>query len=226
MAPGKPIKEGYKLFAIGNEGYIYGYSWYSPVQGLEGRPKVKGLEDTSAMVFKLAIDLLPNNTILFIDNYFTCPELAMALRGRRITVYGTIKPERKDLPELLVQMKTEFAKDIPYRVLAAVIQKDVLQVAWQDNNLILGLTTAYSIREINDSITKKRKRPSKTSTNARVILPAFKENDQDVFKKDFKVPKLFYHYNKHMGEINRFNALVAAYSSQRACNRNWIALFH
>ena len=196
------------------------------MQGLEGRPKVKGLGDTSAMVFKLATDLLPNNTILFIDNYFTCPELAMALRGRRIAVCGTMKPGRKDLPELLVQMKTEFAKDIPYRVLAAVVQKDVLQVAWQDNNLVLGLTTAYGVREVDDSITKKRKRPSKTSTNARVVLPAFKENDQNVFKKDFKVPKLFYHYNKHMGEIDRFNALVAAYSSQRACNRNWMALFH
>ena len=57
IAPGKPIKEGYKLFAISDEGYLYNYSWYSPVQELEGRPKTKGLGDTSAMVFKLAIDI-------------------------------------------------------------------------------------------------------------------------------------------------------------------------
>lgn len=75
-------------------------------------------------------------------------------------------------------------------------------------------------------IPKKRKRPSKTSTNARVVLPAFKENDQLVWEKEFKVPKLFYYYNKHMGEIDRFNALVAAYTSQRACNRNWMPQFH
>ena len=31
MAPGKLIKEGYKLFAIGDKGYIYSYLWYSPV---------------------------------------------------------------------------------------------------------------------------------------------------------------------------------------------------
>ncbi|KAF6240902.1 hypothetical protein HO173_000694 [Letharia columbiana] len=30
MAPGKPIKEGYKVFAIGDEGYLYNYAWYSP----------------------------------------------------------------------------------------------------------------------------------------------------------------------------------------------------
>ena len=29
-----------------------------------------------------------------------------------------------------------------------------------------------------------------------------------------------------MGEVDRFNALVAAYTSQRACNRNWMPLFH
>ena len=180
MAPGKPIKEGYKLFAIGDEGYLYNYTWYSPIQGLEGRPKTKGLGETSAMVFKLATDTLPKDSILFIDNYFTCLELAVALRGQGITVCGTIKPGRKDLPELLVEMKQQFARDIPYGVLAAVVQKDVLLVAWQDNNLVLGLSTAYGAREIEDSISKKRKRPSKTSTNTRVVLPAFKENNQDV----------------------------------------------
>ena len=119
-----------------------------------------------------------------------------------------------------------FVRDIPYGVLAAIVQQDVLHVAWQDNNLVLGLSTAYGVREIKDSISKKRKRPNKTSTNARVVLPAFKENDKDISEKDFMVPKLFYYYNKHMGEVDRFNALMAAYSSQRACNRNWMPLFN
>ena len=117
-------------------------------------------------------------------------------------------------------MKQVFVRDIPYGVLVAIVQQDVLHVVWQDNNLVLGLTTVYGVREIKDSIFKKRKRPSKISTNARVVLSVFKENGQDVFEKDFKVLKLFYHYNKHMGEVDRFNVLVAVYSSQRACNRN------
>ena len=226
MAPGKSIKEGYKLFAISDEGYVYNYAWYSPVQGLEDRPKTKGLGETSAMVFKLALDTLSTGTILFMDNYFTTPELAEALMKRGIAVCGTMKLNRRDLPKLLVEMKQVFARDIPYGVLAAVVQNNVLMVAWQDNNLVLGLTTAYGIREIDDAVFKKRKRPSKTSTNARVVLPAFKENEKDIWEKEFKVSKLFHYYNKYMGEVDRFNALVAAYSSQRACNRNWMPLFH
>ena len=48
---------------------------------------------------------------------------------------------------------------------------------------------------------------------ARAVLPAFKENGQDVWEKDFNVPKLFHYYNKHVGEVDRFNALVALYTS-------------
>ena len=128
------------------------------------------------MVLKLATDTLPSDSILFMDNYFTCLELAVALRDRGIAVCGTMKPTRRDLPNLLVEMKQEFVRDIPYGVLAAIVQNNVLLVAWQDNNLVLGLTTVYGVREVEDFISKKRKRPSKTSTNARVVLPAFKEN--------------------------------------------------
>ena len=99
-------------------------------------------------------------------------------------------------------------------------------MAWQDNNLVLALTTAYSVQEVDDTVSKKRKRPSKTSTNHRVVLPAFKEDGKDVSEKEFEIPKLFYYYNKYMGAVDRFNSLVAAYTSQRACNWNWMALFN
>ena len=105
MALGKSIKEGYKLFAIGDEGYLYNYAWYSSVQGLEGRPKTKGLGETSAMVLKLDTDMVPKNSILFMNNYFTCLKLVVALRDQGITVCGTMKPNRRDLPELLIKMK-------------------------------------------------------------------------------------------------------------------------
>lgn len=82
---GKPISEGYKIFSIGDEGYLYNYAWYSPVQGLEGRPKVKNL------AFKLVTDTLPSGIILFMDNYFTEPKLTGALKAEGIAVCGTMK---------------------------------------------------------------------------------------------------------------------------------------
>ena len=130
QALGKLISEGYKLFAIGDEGYLYNFSWYSPVQGLEGRLKVKDLRDILAIVYKLATNILPPNSILFMNNYFTEPKLAGNLKAKRIAVCGTMKLNRPDLLELLVEMKKLFLKDIPYGVLAVVVQDDILFVAW------------------------------------------------------------------------------------------------
>ena len=80
-------------------------------------------------MYKLATNILPTNSILFIDNYFTEPKLAGNLKAKWIAVCGTMKPNRPDLPELLVEMKKLFSKDIPYEVLAVVVQDDILFVA-------------------------------------------------------------------------------------------------
>lgn len=129
MTPSKPIKEGYKLFAIDDEGYFYNYAWYSPEQDLESKPKIKDLGDTSAMIFKLVTETLPPDSILFMNNYFTEPKVVRKLMIVKITVCGTMKSNRTNLPKLLVEMKQQFAKNIPYGVLTAVIQNDVLIIA-------------------------------------------------------------------------------------------------
>src|SRR5437870_2443891 len=43
-------------------------------------------------------------------------------------------------------------------------------ILWQDNNRVLGITTAYNP---TDSIIRARKRPSSTSTNASITRPVF-----------------------------------------------------
>ena len=72
-------------------------------------------------MYKLATNILPPNSILFIDNYFTEPKLARNLKAKRIAVCRTIKPNRPDLLELLMEMKKLFSKDIPYGVLTIVV---------------------------------------------------------------------------------------------------------
>ena len=72
-------------------------------------------------MYKFATNILPSNSILFIDNYFTELKLAGNLKAKRITVCRTIKLNRLDLPELLIEMKKLFSKDIPYGVLTIVV---------------------------------------------------------------------------------------------------------
>ena len=77
--------------------------------------------------------------------YWPLLSIAIVLSASWSTVRQCWNSCIQDLPELLMDMKKNFAKDIPWGVLAAVAQKDVLLVAWQDNNLVLGLTTAYGV---------------------------------------------------------------------------------
>ena len=72
-------------------------------------------------MFKLAIDTLLKDSILFIDNYFTYLKLAVALKDREITIYKTIKANRRDLLDLLIKIKKEFIKNIPYGVLTTIV---------------------------------------------------------------------------------------------------------
>ena len=80
------------------------------------------------MVFKIATDTLFSDSILFMNNYFIESKLARVLKVKGIAVYGIIKSNRTDLPELLVKMKKEFIKDILYGVLTVIIQNDILFV--------------------------------------------------------------------------------------------------
>ena len=125
----KLIKEGYKLFIINDKGYLYNYTYYSSMQSLESRLKVKELGEISAIVVKLATNTLPSGTILFINNYFTESKLIIALKARGIAVCEIIKYNRSDLPKLLMNIKKEFAKNILYKVLAAVAQDNILIIA-------------------------------------------------------------------------------------------------
>jgi hypothetical protein len=46
----------------------------------------------------------------------------------------------------------------------------ILRFYWQNNNVVLGITTAYTLKEITLC---NRRRPKSTSTNAYIVRPVF-----------------------------------------------------
>ena len=231
MQPNKPIKKGYKLFALAERGYCYGYSYYSANQksgsktGVHGLRKLKELSITGTIVVDLLTRLLPEYRTagynIFLDNYFTTLPLALYLKNLGIAVTGTAKGD-PDWPILLMEMKNTWRTQIPGNFHAAIVQNEVLCSAWQDNNMVLALTTAYSARNSGDKILVLRKRPGKTSTNAAVMLPLF----GDLTEKELEIPIVYHEYNQWMGPVDQFNQLVAYYCSQKRTQRVWMPLFH
>lgn len=81
-------------------------------------------------MYKLTTDTLSKNLILFINNYFIELKIITKLITLGIIICGTMKSNRIDLSELLMKMKQQFVKDIPYDVLAVMIQNDILIIVW------------------------------------------------------------------------------------------------
>lgn len=51
----------------------------------------------------------------------------------------------------------------------------VLCIAWQDNNIVTALSTVYTVHKLTDWIPRLRKRPTKTSTSAKVARELFND---------------------------------------------------
>ncbi|MGF2011319.1 hypothetical protein [Nostoc sp. DedVER01b] len=89
----------------------------------------------------------------------------------------------------------------------------VLCLAWQDNNLVLLLSTIHSPELW---IPTKRKRPSTTSTNAKVARLPF----GDEVIKELEIPIAINDYNHYMGGVDIANQYRATYETHQRSERN------
>jgi Transposase IS4 len=129
---------------------------------------------------------------------------------------GTTRKNSKDFPEILLQIK-DLNQALLYRGSLAII-KGVLCFVWQDNNVVLGITTAFSLHTEKDSVLRDRRRPGDASTNARIALSIF---DKDWVKR-LPIPTAIDGYNHGMNAVDVANQLRANFSCHLAFERrNW-----
>src|SRR5436190_17956500 len=90
----KPIKQGYKIWALGDLGYIFNWLWHSRTLGTENLSKQscqKIMTDTQTLIMSLAKSLSESaqDFILYLDNLFTNLPLATALEQLDIEIMKT-----------------------------------------------------------------------------------------------------------------------------------------
>jgi Transposase IS4 len=117
--PNKPIKEGYKVWVLGDGGYVYDWLWHSRIDGPEEIP-TKGFEvdkasseeegestkvllaPTFALVIRLAQRLRQIHKsrvfCLFLDNLFLNVNVAQALLALQICCTGTTRKNAQGIP--------------------------------------------------------------------------------------------------------------------------------
>jgi transposase IS4-like protein len=86
------------------------------------------------------ISILPRKNItIFMDNYFTSVPLFSSLRQKAYGAVGTTRAHAA-FPKELAQLKANIIK-LEWNTLFAQVVDNTLCIAWQDNNIVLGLST-------------------------------------------------------------------------------------
>ena len=102
--PNKPIKQGYKIYALADAGYIWWFIWASRKQGLTDTVKYKHLSLTASMVLQ-TVKRLPSRHqylyTIYMDNYFSSIPLFRLMRSSGYGACGITRPGRKEWLELL-----------------------------------------------------------------------------------------------------------------------------
>ena len=208
----KPIKQGYKIFALADDGYIWYFQLSSRRHGIEELEKVNELTPTGSMVLQMA-RLLPKiedtHFVIYMDNYFTSIPLFSMLRKENIGAAGTTRPSSMDFPALLTVLREKWSTKLDWGTTVAVVIDGVLCIGWQDSNFVLGLSTVHTVHEASSLVTSKHNRPGATSTNARITREVF----GDSLFKLLEISSFIDDYNYYINSVDLTNQYRQAYDT-------------
>ena len=141
---------------------------------------------------------------VYMDYYFNSVPLYRKLLNVGYSACKTACPN-PGIPTVLQELKNNHSKALPWGSLYVKVEDDILCLAWQDNNIVLGLSTLHSPTGF---IAQKRKWPAKTSTNGTLVRRVF----GDKVIKELDIPVFINDYNYYMGAVDVSNQLQASYT--------------
>ena len=144
------------------------------------------------------------------DNLFLNVNVAHVLLALDIGIMGTTRKNAIGIPESLKNIKS-LNKALVYGGIVATVDREVLCVAWQDNNVVLMITTAFSVHRDSDYVVRPRKRPGKGSTNAAITRPVY----GDAPIKNLSIPCAINAYNNSKNFVDVANQLREVYTCHR-----------
>lgn len=191
---GKPIRYGFKFWCLTTpEGYLLKFSPYCGAGD-----KQEGCTLGTSVTEKLCLNFVPENSTIFLDNYFNSLPLLHSLKSYKINCVGTIRADRIEKAPLR-NLKTE------NRGSSHIIQdqtNNITLVKWHDNSQV---TLATNINDENLCLSKGScKRWSR----------------KDKSKVSIEQPTLVDMYNQGMGGVDLFDKMRGLYRT-RIRSKKW-----
>ena len=195
--PSKPTKWGIKLWALADSknGYIQQLHVYS---GKTDRPETSLAHHVVNTLLDKA-QLLNKGYKLFIDNYYTSPELLRDLWEKDTPTCGTVKMNRKGNPKSIMCRNPKGLQ--PNRGSYVHRQSGPLHAyAWRDKRIVYVLSTL----------------PSSVGSINRVV-----RNNGRWTKTDIQCPEPIVQYTKYMGGVDLADQYMGYYSFVKRRASKW-----
>lgn len=190
--PNKPIKRGYKVWCLADSvtGYIIGFIIYT------------GKTDSNyplgeQVVLDLTNEVRKQSLVTF-DNFFTSVDLMEKLYQRDVYACGTVRGNRKKLPEFM-KKDPKSEKNMKRGEFQFATNGHVAATKWMDKKAVGMLSTLHSPRE--------------TSSVQRTLINGSKAT--------VHCPKVVSEYNKLMGGVDRFDQFKQCYAIGRRSVKWW-----
>ena len=196
--PKKPVKRGFKVWVRADSlnGYICQFAVYV---GKEGERVEVGLGQK--VVEKLTRELVGGQYHIYYDNFFTGVELAQNLLADGIYSCGTIRSNRKNIPE---DLKPHIKKGLKERGDYNVRQDgNLVFTIWQDTKIV-------SMLSMNSQPTAQHNVLRRKKDGSRVDVPC---------------PDAIVQYNKYMGGVDRNDQLRKYYGVRLKSRKSYKYIF-
>lgn len=195
--PKKPIKRGYKCWARcdSKTGYLHQFQLYSG--------KIGNLTEEN-LGYRVVLDLsegVLDNTLLVFDNFFTSLGLLTALYENKIFAVGTVRSNRKGLPDIIVKKSKEGTLQPGEFIYQHAKPLSVLK--WKDTKDVFVCTTAFDPKEVT----------------------VIKRTQKNGTKKEMYCPLAIKKYTEYMGGVDLFDHYRASYPLGKKSRKNWHRIF-
>lgn len=225
--PSKPIPTGFKIWALGQQGYLLHWIWHQKNKGpVEVKPpklpKPHAINPTNSVVVACLKSLPVQPYCVWLDNLFVSKNLMTYLREEGFSAAGTATTKSGVSESMVKRKQAEKNKDIYEWGTLFTETADNSQVKnfqWKDNALLIFQSTAHTGKE--DAVTRNRKRPSKTSSKAKTACQPFGDSP----RKELPIPAFIDEYNHFMNQVDQADQLRSYNSCIRPITKGWKALF-
>lgn len=202
--PSKPAKYGLKLWWLNESttGYPLKFNIYTG-----SADQSAGLGRGYDVVMSLMPQYFNSGRNLTVDNFFTSVDLALKLLEKKITILGTIRKNKRDVPK-------------PFVV------KELLD----QNNEPIRINNRKQYRQLYSSIFGFSQRMALVSyvpaIKKQVVLLSTKHNCVKATQGSRNKPDMILDYNQTKGGVDVFDQMVSIYSCSRQTKRWPMAVFY